>query len=156
MSTIEIRVATAEDAQHIAKNLRKCDLREAQATVGDDVEGAMLASFEASTLCWCASVGEGAPFIIFGVAPSDVPGMGIPWMLATDGLKPHTREFLRATRWYVHLMHSAYPILYNFVDKRNAATKRWLKWAGFTLGADVPEFGSAKVPFTLFYRTSNV
>ena len=51
------------------------------------------------------------------------------WLLATDGLLPHSRLFLEESREWVESRARRF-VLWNYVDARNAAHIRWLKWLG--------------------------
>ena len=71
---------------------------------------------------------------MFGVAElSILDNKGIPWMLSTDELKDHARPFLRGSKIYIDLMKVKYPFMFNYVDVRNRAAIRWLKWLQFRL-----------------------
>ena len=78
---------------------------------------------------------------MFGVAPVSVlGGVGSPWLIGTGAIADVSRQFVRECRGYVDQMHNVYPELVNFVDTRNAASIRWLRWLGFEI-QDPVEFG---------------
>lgn len=149
---LEISLATLAGVREVARNLRPSDLAEAKATVGERYEDAVVSSYQNSTLCWMV-LEDGKPFGVFGVTPSGHDrGVGCPWMMATPVIAKYSKELLKLTPWYVHIMNSMYPTLYNYVDVRNHSSIRWLKWGGFQFGETIPDFGESKVPFTTFYR----
>ncbi len=71
---------------------------------------------------------SGTPLAIFGVNYE-----GGVWMLGTDGLLDHKREFLRRSRPYVKALKKRYGTLWNSVYIHNTVHVRWLKWLGATL-----------------------
>ncbi len=63
---------------------------------------------------------------------------GIPWMLTSNLVNTHYREFLRRGPELVSDMKKEAVILINTVDTRNKRSIRWLKWLGFTVHDPVP------------------
>jgi len=49
-------------------------------------------------------------------------------------------------------MGQGYKYLYNFVDKRNTKALRWLKFIGFNIIEEIPEYGYSKIPFYLVLK----
>jgi hypothetical protein len=138
-------------ADHIATNLRACDLDEIEAMGAVSAERALRTSVELSSHAWAVLGRDGEPVAMFGAAPHPLPGVGIVWMLGTEGI---TREALgigRATRRYFDELNAAYAILWNFIDTRNTASLRWLRWGGFQL---VGERMFGPHPFHIFARTN--
>ncbi len=74
---------------------------------------------------------------------------GIPWMLTSDLVDVHYREFLRSSARYMIEINKEAIILVNMVDTRNRKSIRWLKWLGFTVHDPVP-FGPDKMLFHPF------
>lgn len=95
---------------------------------------------------------DGQPVCMFGVIPHSILGrQGVPWMVATthlDNLGAH-KALLRHSRAEFATMRRGYSALFNAVDDRNDAAKRWLKWLGFKFD---PPFahGPDGVPFRMF------
>lgn len=137
----EVRRAVAEDIPALALAMRMADIREVQSSHGHTPEQAFSASLAASTAAWTGLV-DGVPVCMFGVGPIAIlAGRGAPWMLGTEALDGMPRKFVRrvfmpACREAVKAMLSVYPYLENFVDDRNATSKRWLARLGFKLDAD--------------------
>jgi hypothetical protein len=52
-------------------------------------------------------------------------------MLATDNIQVIGRTFLKESRYWVNEMGKSYDFLYNFVDKRNWKSLKWLQFCGF-------------------------
>jgi hypothetical protein len=146
--------ATLEHAFRVAEEMRECDRQEIRAASGSSPGVALLQSMQASAWKFAAVDEDGLAFAIFGLSES-LPGIGSPWMLATDRFHQHERWALRATRGIVEDMQRRYPLLLNYVDARNARSIRWLKWAGFQIHPAMP-FGVEGRPFHLFTKVSHV
>lgn len=151
-SAVEIRVAPAEpaDARRLAPRLREADRREVFAAAGLDPLIALSASLGRSALAWTGWVGA-EPVALFGVArPSLLAGVGLPWLLGSDLLLRHQRAFLRRCPGYLERMRRGHLLLHNWVDERNAASRRWLAWLGFRFDPPAP-FGRFGRPFRRFW-----
>ena len=90
---------------------------------------------------------------LFGAPPPPLPGLGIVWMLGTDAIQTEAMGIARRTRRYFDELNAAYPILWNYIDARNAVSLRWLRWGGFKLLKHV-SFGPHQ--FNISERTNNV
>ena len=74
---------------------------------------------------------------------------GIPWMLTSDLVRIHFREFLRQAPRLLDDIKKEAIILINMVDARNTLSIRWLKWLGFTIHDSIP-FGPDNMLFHPF------
>ena len=63
---------------------------------------------------------------------------GIPWMLTSNFVDEHYREFLRRSKGHLQDMKKEAVILTNMVDARNKKSIKWLKWLDFTIHDPVP------------------
>jgi hypothetical protein len=138
-------------ADHISKNLRRCDLDEVEAMASVPPEDALRVSVALSSHGYAVLDRQGEPVAMFGAAPHPLPEVGIVWMLGTDGITREALAIARATRTYFDELNAAYRILWNYIDARNTASMRWLRWGGFRLLGDV-QFGQH--PFHIFARTN--
>lgn len=114
--------------------LRPSDVLELQATTGESPEQALKRSAEVSTW-WRAAVNQAGQVVAaFGVAPypSDLPGVGSPWFLASEEIYQHPMQLLRHSKRWVELMQQQYPLLVNYVDVRHHQALKWVSWLGFT------------------------
>lgn len=97
----------------------------------------------------------GDPVCMFGAAPfSIMGGMGTAWMIGSRALDRYSvqRSLLLLSVPAVEYMQAQFPrLLYNFVDARNLAAIRWLRWLGFQFGDPIP-YGVDGLPFLPFYR----
>ena len=121
----------------VAKDMREADVLEVSAT-GNLPYESLTEGFNLSSRCWTGLV-DNRPAAIFGVAPMSVlGGVGSPWLLGTDTCMKVKREFLTGSKPYVEQMLGLYPRLVNYVDVRNTASIRWLKWLGFEIHEPIP------------------
>lgn len=132
MAVIEIVPARASHLRRIAAVMRQADLDEVEAGTGRPVLAVLSLSFRRSSLCMVALV-DGQPEVIFGAGDLNVlTATGAPWLLGSDAVVIHRREFLRrSVHWRDQLLRR-YAVLRNVVDCRNAVAIRWLRWLGFT------------------------
>lgn len=95
---------------------------------------------------------DGVPVCMFGVVPySILQRQGVPWMVATSALDSlsASKDLLRHSRAEFATMRRGFTLLFNAVDDRNEAAKRWLRWLGFDL--DEPfAHGPDGVSFRMF------
>lgn len=138
-------------ADHIAAHMRQQDLDEIEA-MGSGADALHL-SIQLSSHGYCIMDRDGKPCAMFGAAPHPLPGVGVVWMLGTDGIRREAVGISRRTRRYFNELNTAYPVLWNYIDARNTVSLRWLRWGGFKLLSDVDINGH---PFHLFARTNHV
>lgn len=146
---IEIIPARAAHIRSIARRMRQADRDEIAAASGRSPGKALAFSLRKSSLAYTAMV-DGVPEVMFGVGDINVlTRTGAPWLLGTDAVTTHYVAFLRGSvNWREQLLRR-YRVLMNAVDDRNTASKRWLRWLGFTLGEPRP-LGVERKPFRVF------
>ena len=71
----------------------------------------------------------------------------LTFSILPDRLPEVAREFLPESRKWVEKINQDYLVLTNYVDVRNTAAKRWLRWLGFRFVRIVEDFGYEKRPF---------
>lgn len=151
----EVKLSAPGDlsAAFVAVNARAADRAEFLASSGRSAEQVVDEALVGAWRSWTGWAG-GEPVCVFGVTPwSWTAGVGIPWMVGTEGLDRAARSLLRTSRPAIDLMHARFPELVNYVDARNVRAIRWLWWLGFTLGPPEPH-GVAGLPFHRFSRDS--
>jgi len=146
MARIDVVAAAAGHVAPIAARMRHADREEAWAAARLEPEAALRLSLAASPLAWTGRV-DGRPECMFGVGAG-----GIPWLLGSDAVERYATGFLRRNRPYVTRMLETFGHLSNWVDARNTASIRWLRWLGFTIEAPRP-FGPSNLPFHPFWMT---
>lgn len=158
--------AVRSDAVWLADHLREADAKETWAATGLEPAVVLPQNFDTSRKVQSIFVdGVGHPIAIFGIAAGgmfegidsrtgeawSLGRLGFPWMVATDELPAHGREFLRVSRdWLADLAHG-YGFLCNQVWMENTTHIRWLQWLGFEFGkpySDGP-FDESFIPFSM-------
>lgn len=141
-------------ARHVAENLRDADREEVDASSGMSPQSAVAVSLMMSTQSYAILDRDEVPVALFGATPHPLPGVGVAWFLGTDGLLREAHSIARQSKDYMDRLSAEYPLLWNYVDERNAVSIRWLKWGGFTLhGTRYTDEGHA---FRIFARTVHV
>lgn len=148
---LDIRAAQRRHAEELAPRMREADRLECLASTGHDPLGALLLSLDLSRVA-CVALFDGEVGALFGVADGVQPQTGIVWMLTSDVVDEHWREFARRTRCELDVLNTQWQHLYNFVDARHTKALRWARWAGFGIGPPVA-FGVAGLPFHPIWRT---
>ena len=140
--------ATPEDCAQLAPNLRQADRDEVLAASGKAPLAALLHGYMESSECYAVRCG-GQAIAIFGVVNLG-GGEGAPWLLGSDAILSHWREFVRHSRQELERIRQPYRRLWNFVDARNTLHRRWLAWLGAEETELEPHYGVARLPFWRF------
>lgn len=150
MADLTVRPPRSTDFPYLADHLRAADRAEVLAACGQvNVLETLVRCAARSSHAWVWAEGE-TPVAIFGVTPiSLLGGVGSPWLLGTDAVFDHPRALMADSRRYLSLVRETYPILYNYVDARNARSIRYLRRLGFTLHEPAP-YGALGLPFHKF------
>ena len=138
--------------------LRPIDIEECALVGSKDSLDSIMKGILASWDVYCKAgfnTKTGLPEFIFGVASTDSPAIGSPWLLATKDFKI-TKDWLKMCRDLIFpQMDDTFPILKNFIHKENKESIQWLKWLGFSF-YDVPvvftEDQTEAVPMYLFVK----
>ena len=152
-----VEIVKSEDwhAMYIAEKARDADVNELWASSRTTPIDAMRRGMATSTVCYTGMI-DGVPVCMFGASPfSALAGKGVAWMIGSRELDEMTarKELLRHSREAVDYLSHLFPtLLFNFVDERNTAAIRWLRWLGFQLDTPIP-YGDDKLPFIPFYMT---
>lgn len=134
--------------------MRQADKEEVFAGSGRSPVAALVFSLRKSSNAWTAIV-NGRPEVMFGVGDINVlAGVGGPWLLGTDAVERHYVPFLRASVSFRDQLLRRYPVMRNFVDDRNRASIRWLRWLGASFSDPVMFNGHSFRMFEL--RSGNV
>lgn len=156
MAKLTIRDAIPADAEYIAANLRKADARELTAAHGMvSTEDLIFRSAASSAQCWTALLDD-VPVCIFGAASSS-PGVGVPWLMATESWEELSPRKVWATCFkHVDKMRSRYHLLLNYVHVENEVAIRWLKQLGFVVNDKSVPYGKYGAPFCLFWAPGDM
>lgn len=130
---ITVKKATFDEAVYIATHLRAIDIKELKAAYGNEPWDAVIKSFDISDWCRVGFIDE-LPCVLFGIAPSEEEGYGVPWMVATEEIKTINKSIVISNSIKaVRKMEEKYRVLFNYVHPENDVSIRWLKWLGFTV-----------------------
>ena len=148
----KIEDATLGDLKYLAKNLREEDTAELYAASGKDNWAILKNSLLVSDIIKVGFADE-VPFVVWGTVPA-ATGASI-WMVGTDGIITHRREFLRQSKKLRDDLHKQHPLLWNYADVRNTVHHRWLRWLNFSFIRKV-SYGYEQRPFYEFGRLAHV
>lgn len=147
----KIRLCKPKDIQTLAPNLREADAIEVRRSTGKDITEALMDSYQSSEFTWVVTY-DHEPIIIYGLGSHpDVPEVGVPWMLATDGINKISRKFAKGSKQVIDMFHRWFPVLTNLVDTDNKDARRWLEWLGFVKG-ETYLVGTDDSPFIQYTR----
>ena len=142
-----VREAEFGDAELLAPRLRAADRQEIAAASGEHPLTALHHGFSLSEPAFTIEGPDGLAGM-FGVVPSGQ--IGVPWLLGSDDIRKHRREFLeRAPLWF-KAVSCTYAHLANWIDERNELHIRWIRWLGFSITGRDPHFGHEGRPFLYF------
>lgn len=144
-----IRPFKAEDAEFIIDNMREDDRKELEAHGFTPAKGILL-SIENSTYLYTGVDKDGNPAFILGAWKQPDRKDAIIWLLGTDAIDREPLTFLRASRETVQDLFAitGAEILHNYVWSGNTTHIKWLRWLGFTILNESPDF----IGFHLFYK----
>lgn len=148
MARAEVLPLTAADIDAILPDIRQADR--------DEIEGALhipmrqaLADALADHCKASKIVVDGAVVAVFGDSTHSTE-IGVPWLISTRHVERFPRAFLQVCKPEVAEMLTRHPLLLNYVDARNQAAIRWLRWLGFTFCEPEP-YGPDGHPFHCFW-----
>lgn len=136
----------------LAPLLREADRREIQAVYAESAEMVLVRGIAQSERCFTAADGEDRPVALFGVLRAARPGVGVPWMVASNELAAHRRFVIRHARCWLDCLQEGFAELWNCLDARNSEDLRWVRWCGFEVTGTIPDYGVEKRPFVEFRR----
>lgn len=145
MAVPEIVKATVEHARALAPRMRATDVAEVEASGGYSPLGALVVSIRASTetYTWLISGQVGA---IFGIVACGREGEGVIWLLTSDLVDKHPREFVKTVRVVLADFLERWEVLWNRVSESNGRALHWAARAGFEVGAPCT-YGILGLPF---------
>lgn len=159
---VDIVRATREHAHFLAPMMRYADVLEVQASAGFTPLEAITHALEFSEFSFAVFF-DGQLAAVFGVGlPVDAkdtilcpPATGIPWLLTSEVVDRHHREFCRVSKQAVAMLSERYETLVQWVDLRHTRALRWAAWVGFSVGQPVPFGVEARLFRPIIFRRSN-
>ena len=136
------------DCSELALSMRGDDRRECEAS-GLDAFQSLTLSLARSNFATTARI-DGRVLAMFGVVPLGgtlvAPEAGWAWVLTSELVERHPREFYRESKRVLAEMVRRFPVLVNQVDGRYTRAHAWLKALGFAFHPAVP-VGPSGLPF---------
>ena len=151
-----VRKAELKDALELAPKIRKGDRQEIMASDGASPLEALVIPFTQQGKIY-SIIGTKSEGVIgmFGSSPVKEKGYGIVWLLSSEDLFKHIKQFIKECPKWVHDMSKDYEHVYNFVDERNWKSLKWLQFLGFEPKRKIGDFGVGKIPFILMMKEVN-
>ena len=151
-----VRKAELKDALELAPKIRIGDRQEIMASNGVSPLEALVTPFtqEGKIYSIIGTTSEGV-IGMFGSVPSSEKGFGVVWLLSSEILFKHTKQFIKECPKWVDEMSEGYEYVYNFVDERNWKSLKWLQFLGFEPKNKIGDFGIGKMPFLLMMKEVN-
>ena len=152
-----VRPAILADAIQLAPKMRIADREEIRASNGSSPLEALVIPFTYKKSRSYTIIGTAKEGVIgmFGVAPTKDPEYGIAWLLSSEDLFKHTKQFIKECPYWVSQMSEGYTYIYNWVDRRNWKSLKWLQFLGFEAKEEIKQYGVGKSPFLLMIKETN-
>ena len=152
-----VRPAILADAIQLAPKMRIADREEIRASNGSSPLEALVIPFTYEKSRSYTIIGTAKEGVIgmFGVAPTKDPEYGIAWLLSSETLFKHTKQFIKECPYWVSQMSEGYTYIYNWVDRRNWKSLKWLQFLGFEAKEEIKQYGVGKLPFLLMIKETN-
>ena len=149
-----VRTAELKDALVLSKTMRKQDREEIYASDKVSPLEALVLPFTIKNARNYSIMGVGDEGVIgmFGCTPCDDAEYGCAWLLSSEVILKHSKQFLKESPYWATTMGQGYKYLYNFVDRRNWVSLKWLQYLGFEVKEEFPEYGFTKIPFLLMMK----
>lgn len=150
-----VRKARASDCEALAPKIKQEDIDEIKAsdnvTPLEGLKGPM--SIEGNKTYSIIGTEEEGIIGMFGTVPSiDNPDFGIIWMLGSNDIQKHAKQFLKECPKWIEEASKDYKYVFNFIDVRNQTSRLWLKWLGFKEIRLIENYGYGKLPFIQFMK----
>ena len=152
-----VRPAILADAIQLAPKMRIADREEIRASNGSSPLEALVIPFTYKKSRSYTIIGTAKEGVIgmFGVAPTKDPEYGIAWLLSSEDLFKHKKQFIKECPYWVSQMSEGYTYIYNWVDRRNWKSLKWLQFLGFEAKEEIKQYGVGKLPFLLMIKETN-
>ena len=152
-----VRKAVLADALELAPKMRIGDRQEIMATDGSTPLESLVLPFTQKGAKIYSIVGTQSEGVIgmFGSSPTNEKDYGVVWLLSSEDLFKHIKQFIQECPKWVTEMSKDYEYVYNFVDERNWKSLKWLQFLGFEPKRKIGDFGVGKIPFILMMKEVN-
>ena len=152
-----VRPAVLADVLELAPKMRTADREEIRASNGKSPLEALVIPFtykKSRNYTIIGTANEGV-MGMFGVTPTKDPEYGVAWLLSSEDLFKHTKQFIKECPYWVSQMSEGYTYIYNWVDRRNWKSLKWLQFLGFEAKEEMKNYGVGKLPFLLMIKETS-
>ena len=116
----------------IARDMRQQDIDEVWASHHHAPIEALVEGWQQSKFSTIVLI-NGEPVVMLGLVVRDIlSGVGVPWLLGTNGSLKYKREFITQVPRVIDDMLNICPMLYNYAHVKNTISIKWLKRIGFS------------------------
>ena len=152
-----VRKAELNDALELAPKMRIGDRKEIMASNGSTPLESLVIPFTQKGAKIYSIIGTKSEGVIgmFGSTPTKEKDYGVVWLLSSEHLFRHIKQFIKECPKWVAEMSEGYEYVYNFVDERNWKSLKWLQFLGFEPKKKIGDFGVGKMPFLLMMKEVN-
>ena len=152
-----VRKAELNDALELAPKMRMGDRKEIMASNGSTPLESLVIPFTQKGAKIYSIIGTKSEGVIgmFGSTPTNEKDYGVVWLLSSEHLFRHIKQFIKECPKWVAEMSEGYEYVYNFVDERNWKSLKWLQFLGFEPKKKIGDFGVGKMPFLLMMKEVN-
>ena len=152
-----VRKAELNDALELAPKMRIGDRKEIMASNGSTPLESLVIPFTQKGAKIYSIIGTKSEGVIgmFGSTPTNEKDYGVVWLLSSEHLFRHIKQFIKECPKWVAEMSEGYEYVYNFVDERNWKSLKWLQFLGFEPKKKIGNFGVGKMPFLLMMKEVN-
>jgi len=152
-----VRPAVLADVLELAPKMRTADREEIRASNGKSPLEALVIPFtykKSRNYTIVGTANEGV-MGMFGVTPTKDSEYGVAWLLSSEDLFKHTKQFIKECPYWVSQMSEGYTYIYNWVDRRNWKSLKWLQFLGFEAKEEMKNYGVGKLPFLLMIKETS-
>ena len=149
-----VRPATIKDALQLAPKVRIADREEIRASDNKSPLEALVTPFsidKSKNYTIVGTLNEGV-IGMFGACPTKDPAYGVAWLISSEDLFKHTKQFMKECPYWISQMGNGYEYLYNWIDRRNWKSMKWLQFLGFEPKDEMKQYGVGKLPFLLMVK----
>ena len=149
-----VRPATIKDALQLAPRVRIADREEIRASDNKSPLEALVVPFsidKSKNYTIVGNLNEGV-IGMFGACPTKDPAYGVAWLISSENLFKHTKQFMKECPYWISQMGNGYEYLYNWIDRRNWKSMKWLQFLGFEPKDEMKQYGVGKLPFLLMVK----
>ena len=146
---VMVRDSELSDIDAMHDRMRAEEIAEVWASYHMTPREALEASYK-SSLVRLTFLYKGEVAGMFGIRVDNLLAKdAVVWLLTTDLIHKMRIRFLKLSKYFIGYFLRLYPLIHNFVDDRNTACIRWLKWCGAFVSTPT-RFGVDGLPFRYF------